>query len=275
MTNWKSELCSLVDSHIHLQDYEIGTNIGELIDEAISSGVSCMVCNGTEVDDWQIVQGFSEKYPQVVPCFGVHPWFVNRLPSDWEDRLEHMLQSVKSGVGEIGLDRNVEDFDRELQEEIFRRQLALAVKYDRPATIHCVKSWGWMMDVLRSENALPHKMLFHSYGGPSDLIPELTKMGAFFSYSGKVLFTNYLRARRSLLEVPPERLLIETDAPCMVPPSAYVVRSLKSSDGYECNLPANLPLILQGISELLNEEMEHLKERLSRNSRIFFGGLLE
>lgn len=268
------DMLKLVDSHLHLQDYDVGTDIASMVENASAVGVSYMVCNGTSVESWPIVRGFAETYPQVIPCFGLHPWFIPGRSQEWLPILESFVESMPSGVGEIGLDRLREPCDKSLQEEAFRVQLDIARRYERPAMIHCVRAWGWLTDILRSESELPCGMLIHSYGGSVDLIEPLTGMGAYFSFSGKVLYTNYERARKSLLAVPPDRLLIETDAPCMLPPEQYRVGTIRASDGGEYNLPVNLPSILGGIAELLGESPESLSERLWQNSQRFFEKIL-
>ena len=267
--------CGLVDSHLHLQDFEPGTDIGAVIEQAAAAGVTQLICNGAREADWPKVQSFAKSYPEVVPCFGVHPWFVTSASADWLSALDMLVKSTACGVGEIGLDRNRQPFDKAALEEAFRLQLDIARRYDCPAMIHCVRSWGWMMDVLRSENPLQHGFLMHAYGGSADLVAELVEMGAYISFSGKALEPNYARARKALQAVPPGRLLIETDAPCMVPPEEFRAYRMTASDGEEMNHPANLPLILRGIAGLLGQPADELRAQLWENARRFFGPILK
>ncbi len=265
----------LIDSHLHLTDYEPGTDIAAMLEHASGAGVSHVVCNGTWPGDWPKVLDLASAYPQVIPCFGVHPWFVGRCPSDWLAVLEDFVRHVPCGIGEIGLDRYREPYDASVQEAFFRAQLGIARKYNRPAMIHCVKAWGWLVDILRSEPALPCGMLIHSYGGSADTARILAGMGAYFSFGGKVLEPNYARARESLRAIPLDRLLVETDAPCMLPPEAFRIQAIPSLDGTELfNHPANLPHILRGIAELLGQPMEEVKARVWQNACAFFGPIM-
>jgi TatD DNase family protein len=265
----------LVDSHIHLTDFEPGTDVDALVAGAIEVGVTHMLCNGTSERDWPIVRRVAEDLLGVIPCFGLHPWFVVRRSSLWLSTLEEYIAENKCGVGEIGLDRCADVLDKDAQEDAFRCQLDLACKYDRPATIHCVRSWGWLMDVLRSRNELPRRMLIHAYGGPLDLVKELAEMGAYFSFSATVLNDNFKRARAALPAIPAERLLIETDAPNMLPPERFRVCRLPIINGYESNHPANLAAIADGIAGLLGEPNDVFREHLWSNSREFAGGLIK
>ncbi|MFA6108581.1 MAG: TatD family hydrolase [Candidatus Latescibacterota bacterium] len=265
----------LVDVHLHLQDYASGTDVPRIIGEAITAGVDRLVCNGTEEADWAQVEELARAHPRVIPFFGVHPWYIDRCADGWLARLEGFLTRVRSGVGEIGLDRHLDHYDRDQQEVFFCEQLRLARQLDRPVAIHCLQAWGWLMTVLRREPGLPRRLLFHAYNGAGELIGPLAEMGAFFSFSGSVLHSNHLRARKSLLQVPLDRLLIETDAPAMLPPSAYRGLTVKTAEGHECSHPGNLPVILAGIAELLGQPAAALQERLWENARAYLGELLE
>jgi TatD DNase family protein len=245
-----------------------------LVQQAAEAGVTHLVCNATAEENWHQVLDYCRSYPSVIPCLGIHPWFVASRSDNWDRALDGLVGSTACGVGEIGLDRNREPFDRAAQEEVFRAQLDMARRHARPATVHCVRSWGWMMDVLRREEPLPAGLLMHAYGGPPELVYELTSMGAYFSFSGKVLEPNYRRARQSLMVVPPDRLLIETDGPCLVPPMQYRMYDLRTPTGEEMSHPANLALVLPGIAELLGEDAETLRARLWENAQRFFGPLL-
>lgn len=266
---------TIVDSHIHLQDYGPETEIGEIIRVAAELGVTRMVCNGTSEKSWEEISGFSGAHPEVIPCFGIHPWFVEGCSEGWESRLESLIESVPCGVGEIGLDRLREPCDRPVQEQAFLVQLRLATKHHRPAMIHCVRAWGWMVDLLRAEKELPPGFLLHSYGGSADLVKPLAKLGGYFSFSGKVLSGNFERARIAIRAVPRDRLLVETDAPCMIPPEEFRPYPFRSPDGEEYNHPANLPAIIEGIAGFLEIPTEELRHTLYENSKRFFGDIAD
>lgn len=256
----------LVDSHIHLTDFDPKTDIASVILHAVDTGVSYLVCNGTSELDWNRVVEIATKSRHVIPFLGLHPWFVGDRSAEWFAQLEELVKATQCGIGETGLDKLTKPLNRDAQEEVFRAQIRLAAKYDRPITVHCVKAWGWLVDILQSESALPERFLLHAYGGSKDMIRPLAKMGAYFSFSGKVLAVGYKHARESLIAVSADRLLIETDAPNMLPPL--------TPNGKEQNHPANLPLILNGIAEILGESPDALRERLWNNARRFFGPVI-
>jgi len=264
----------LVDSHIHLTDYESGTDISAVIAEGAKAGVSHLVCNGTCERDWPLVAELARMHSGVVPFFGLHPWFVNGRSPDWLAVLEKLVGSNRCGVGEAGLDRMIEGRDPVVQEEVFRSQLRLAHRLERPIAVHCVRAWGWLMDVLASEEAIP-RMLIHAFGGAADLVGPLAGMGAYFSFSATVLNPSHRRAAAALAAVPRNRLLVETDAPNMLPVEPYQRSVVPATNGGVHNHPANLPMIVEGIAAMLGEPVESLKARLWENSARFFGTQLE
>lgn len=265
----------LMDSHIHLTDFEPGTNIAAIIEQALSAGVTSFACNGTCEKDWPSVLELAEASKAVLPFVGLHPWFIKSRSADWLSTLESLVSANSCGIGETGLDKLALPFNAADQEEAFRAQLELAHRYERPITIHCVRAWGWLTDILKSQANLPKYVLIHAYGGSPDMVKPLTDLGAYFSFSGKVLDEAHERARKSIHAVPLDRLLIETDAPNMLPPAAYCVEIIKTSHGKDHNHPANLPAILSGVAEMLNIPSETLRERLWVNARQFFGQMLD
>ena len=263
----------LVDSHLHLQDFDPCVNIKTLIEQTLNAGVSHLVCNGESPADWPAVYGIAKQFPQVVPCYGLHPWFVRQESNNWVSILEDLIALNQCGIGETGLDRRNNKTELSLQVEAFRIHLALARKYNRPIMLHCVRAWGLLIDVLKGEQGLSQGLLIHAYAGSVDLIKPLSDMGAYFSFSGKVLYENYERSRLALAAMPLDRLLIESDAPNMLPPESYRLQPIVSSDGADCNHPANLPAILVGISDFLKISPETLRHQLWQNSKIFFGSI--
>ncbi len=208
--------------------------------------------------------------PTVIPFLGLHPWYVGQRKDGWLNRLENLLVATGAGVGEIGLDRWVEPRDEAAQEECFIAQLKLAARLHRPATIHCVRAWDWLMGVLRREGA-PQGMVIHAYGGGAELIAPLVEMGAYFSFAGSVLRGNRAAAQESLRHVPLDRLLIETDAPDMPPPPAFRTHAGLLPGGKPRNEPANLAGILRGISRLRGQNENELAETIWNNAMASMG----
>src|SRR5271170_4416988 len=98
--------------------------------------IARMVVNASCEEDWPDVLAMARQYPQVLPSFGYHPWYVKERAPQWQSELARFLDAVPSAIGEIGLDRWIKGFDLPRQEEIFVWQLRLAAKRGLPVSIH-------------------------------------------------------------------------------------------------------------------------------------------
>ncbi len=256
----------LIDSHLHLQDPVFVPDLPDVLKRARDAGVKVMICNATSEKDWNRVQELAEQIPEIVPCFGIHPWYLARRQAGWQDRLSSLLQAIPSAIGEAGLDRWHEDRDEKQQEEIFRDQLELARHHRRPIMVHCLKAWGWLQKVLNDVGELPAGFLLHAYGGPVELIRPLSEKGAFFSFAGNVLDERKVRMREALRAVPSDRLLLETDSPDLPPPDTYRVAGKPVEGRRYRNEPANLATTFPAIAALRGEEPAALADVLRKNA---------
>ena len=262
-------LMPLADCHVHLQDVRLEKNLASVLSAAAAAGIRLFVCNGTREADWAKVLELSRQNPKIVPCFGVHPWHVKSCSAAWRHNLESFLGECPAAVGEIGLDRWIEDRDEPMQESFFRAQLAIAVQMERPVMVHCLRAWDWLLRVLRDEKRLPPAFLIHAYGGSLEMIAPLAALGAWFSFAGNVFEPKRARARAALKAVPRNRLLLETDAPDMPPPPAFRIHASRMGEAELHNEPANLRSIFQGVAALLETSEANLAADLWHNAQTF------
>ena len=230
----------LRDAHCHYQFAEVPY---AAVEQARADGVGLAMINGSAPADWEDVAALGRLDPRNRMSFGLHPWDVPTAPEGWAESLRTtLLAHPTAGVGEMGLDRWVKDFDPAAQESAFRTQLAMAVELERALTIHCVKAIGPLMDILRA-TALPRRgFLLHSWNGPVELVPELARLGAYFSFSAHHLIPRKADLRvQFAAAIPRERILVETDAPALCPALEFRLRELSPDvEGTEQNHPSNL-----------------------------------
>lgn len=253
------------DAHLHLQDPRF-QDINTIIAEMRTTGITRCVVNGTSPEDWPRVQALATAHPDlIIPSYGLHPW---KTPchSDWKPLLKTYLQdSPTPCIGECGLDRWIPDFDTHAQQEAFTHQLNLACELNAPISIHILKAWGWFLDTLRNKSFPKRGFLLHSYNGSAELIPELVKAGAYFSFSGYYLNPRKHKQLQIFSHIPLHRLLLETDAPDMLPPQQIINHPLNT-----INHPANLPSIQTALATKLNLPPEDLATQTSQNFSRFF-----
>ncbi len=265
----------LYDAHNHLQDERLAPHLPEVMAAAEREGIVRMVVNGSCEQDWPAVLALSRQYAQVIASFGYHPWYVAERTADWRTTLVRCLDAAPAAIGEIGLDRWIKNYDLAAQEEVFVWQLRLAAERDLPVSIHCLQSWGRLLELLRAGPLPPRGFLLHSYGGPQEMIAPLVKLGAYFSIPGYFAHERKARQRETFRHVPAHRLLIETDAPDQpLPDERNRHPLLDAATGKSINHPANIRAVYEFAAELLGEPLGTLASRLEENFLRLFGNLV-
>lgn len=299
----------LYDAHNHLQDEWLAPHLDLIAADLAAAGVAGAVVNGTCEADWPAVSALAARFPWVHPSFGLHPWDVGNASPAWRDTLQRTLDAHPcAAVGEIGLDRRILDRARpddprlaglrraplEEQLEAFRWQLALAAERNLPVSIHCLDAWGALTGVLDRSPLPARGFLLHAYGGPAELVPSCAARGAYFSFNGSFLPappaapappgppgpfhairekpSRADRVARVFAIVPPDRILVETDAPAMPPPPGLRTHGLPPApDGTPVNHPANLAATYAGLAALLARPPAGLAAQVAENFRRLFG----
>lgn len=263
----------LYDAHNHLQDPRLAGQLEDVLAACRHTGIARMVVNGSCEEDWPQVLALAKRHPVVLPSFGYHPWLVRARSGSWLEHLKRHLDAAPSAIGEIGLDRWMQEPDVPLQEEMFRAQLRLAAERNLPVSIHCLKAWGRLDEILREEPRPACGFLLHSYGGPVEMVEGFTKLGACFSLSGYFAHGRKAKQREIFKQVPLERLLIETDAPDMWPPDEWnEFPLLDLPTGKPMNHPANLGAVYRFTARLLGLDLEPLQVQIAKNFCRLFGG---
>jgi TatD DNase family protein len=263
----------LFDAHNHLQAPALASHLPRVEMELAAIGLERAVVNGTCEADWERVTELAQAHPWVMPSYGLHPWFVDSRTPDWRERLAAAVGKGGAGVGEIGLDRWIEGFDFEAQTEVFTWQMGLAARHNLPASLHCLKAWGALWDLLRMGAVPECGFLLHSYSGPAEMVEPFIKRGAYFSFSGHFLAARKAAQREVFRGIPIERLLVETDAPDMpLPPERARFALPDQADGRMLNHPANLLAVYEGLAELRGLTLENLAAQVAENFQRLFGG---
>ncbi len=247
-----------IDAHCHVPHPRWDGAIDVVIRRAIAAGVSGMVCCSVNPDGWDALAALAEAYPEhVIPGFGMHPWFADRQPSDWERRLREHLSRPGAVLGEIGLDGMPGRPPPELQLSVARRQVELAREQRRPIVVHLVRAGAAAATLLAPYRNQPRDgFLVHGFSGSPEMVAQLAGWGAYFSVSGAILQPQRRRARQVALAIPSDRLLIETDAPFGPPARPDTVSE-----------PADLPRIGAALAALRGVTVAQLSALSLSNTR--------
>ena len=262
----------LYDAHNHLQDARFAGHQAGLLAACADVGVVRVVVNGSCEGDWEQVRALAGENPIVLPSFGYHPWYLGERTADWQKVLATFLDDTPGVVGEIGLDRWKPDLPYENQEEVFLVQLRMAAERNRPVNIHCLQAWGRLYDLMRDHSRPACGWMLHSFGGPAEMIPGLARLGAYFSFPGYFLHERKQRQRETFKQVPPDRLLIETDAPDQLLPPELNRFPLAGPDGKPLNHPANLAVVYEELARFLGRKPREMASQVEENFLRVFAG---
>lgn len=255
----------LFDAHCHLQDERLAAGFDAMMARAAAVGVAGWMCCGSAEADWPAVLAVAGKFPAVRPALGLHPWYVRERTAGWLDRLRALLQDhPRAGVGEIGLDHALEQADLADQERVFLEQFALSIELRRPASLHCRRAFGRLLELLPRFPLHPIGFVIHSYSGAAELIAPLVNFGAYFSFSGSITRSGNRRGQAALRAIPADRLLIETDAPDL--PPVVAGQPLEGP-----NEPANLIHVLHAAAIVRGVPEADLAAQTSANAQRLFG----
>ena len=264
----------LYDAHNHLQDERLGTHPADLVETCRQAGVSRMVVNGACEADWPQVYSLALTFPVVLPSFGYHPWYLHERTPEWLANLTQLLDTMPAAIGEIGLDRWKPGLAYDGQEEVFVAQLRLAADRNLPASIHCLQTWGRLLELLQTNPRPARGFLLHSYGGPQEMVKPLADLGAYFSFPGYYANARKERQRETFRHVPADRLLIETDAPDQrLPDELNRFPLTDSTTGKPVNHPANLAAVYEFVALLRGMPIDALAAQVEQNFQRLFGGL--
>ena len=235
-------MAPLFDAHIHLSNFK-DISPAELIGRLKFAGIQKCVCVSAHPDDWAKAAAFARSFEfEVVPCFGLHPWYINDAHQGWAKRLEEYLLEFETAlIGECGFDR-LKNSDFESAKKVFEPQLELAYALKRPLMLHMVKADDWLENYF---GRLPQNSIFHSFSGSIELCKRVLKFGHLISVNKK--FFNKKDAAKILEYTPLENILIETDAPFQ-------------------SMPEDLSAVASKIAEIKGCSEEGTRQRLYMNA---------
>jgi len=240
-----------IDSHAHIDGPEYDEDRDEVIQRARDAGVS-IILNVTSGDPnsgaLEQTAELTSQYNQIYAALGVHPHEARLFDARVEDRINELRRSHPRVIawGEIGLDYHYDNSPRDVQREVFRRQLRAAREAKLPVIIHTREAEDDTLAILRSEwspqSAIPDWQsttrnpqapihnpqsairnpqsipgIMHCFSGSKELAAETLELGFFISFSGVVTFKKADALREVARAIPLDRLLIETDCPYLSP----------------------------------------------------------
>lgn len=206
----------LIDTHSHINMIE-SISIDEIIKNALDNNVKKIVVPAAYPSDIDTVFELSQKHENIYCYLGVHP----SEAKDWDDSLIEKIKNYANskkvvGIGEIGLDYYWDKSFIELQKEVFIKQIKLANELNLPVNIHDREAHKDTFDILKEHNK-NSKVIMHCFSGSPEFAKECVKEGWYIALGGVVTFKNAKKMKEVAIQIPIEKLLLETDAPYLTP----------------------------------------------------------
>jgi TatD DNase family protein len=252
----------IFDTHAHYDDPAFAGEVDAIVGRFTEAGVGCAVNVASTLPSISECIALAAAYPVFYAAAGVHPSECGELTEDDAELIGAALRQPKTvAVGEIGLDYHWETPSRDLQKEWFIRQLGLARRYDRPVIIHSRDAAADTMEILRQYGPQPAAGgppagVIHCYSYSPEQAEEYCSMGWMIGVGGVVTFKNARRLKETVIRLPADRIVLETDCPYMAPEPH---RGERNSSLY-------LPLVVQAVAELKGMAPEEVIAQTERNA---------
>ena len=211
-----------IDSHAHIDGHEFDADRDEVIQRAQAAGVSIILNVGTgdpHSGAFERAVELGKTHVSIYTAIGTHPHDARLYDDAAEAKIKNLINNKHViAWGEIGLDFHYDNSPRDVQIEVFKRQLRAARECDLPVVIHTREAEAETIDILKSEyDGAQRRGVFHCFSGSMDLAQRAIEIGFMISFSGIVTFKKADELRAIAKAVPLDRLLIETDCPYLTP----------------------------------------------------------
>ncbi|MEW4286626.1 TatD family hydrolase [Priestia koreensis] len=252
----------LFDTHVHLNAEQYDEDLQEVIDRALDAGVQNMVVVGFDEETINKAMELVERYDFLYASVGWHPVDAIDMTDEHLAWLEELAAHPKVvALGEMGLDYHWDKSPKDVQKEVFRKQIRLARKVKLPIIIHNRDATEDVVEILSEENVKEVGGIMHCFTGSLEVAKQCMNMNMYISYGGPVTFKNAKKPKEVVVDIPLDRLLIETDCPYLTP---HPHRGKRNEPGY-------VSLVAEQIAELRGISYEELAVKTTENAKKLFG----
>ena len=243
----------LIDSHVNLHAPQFDVDRDAVIARARAAGIALMVNICDRVSGFPGVEAVAQSADDIFLTVGTHPHEAKENPALAAGALIELANTPKVvGIGETGLDFHYDLSPRDVQSAVFRAHIEAARMTGLPLVVHAREADGVMADILEEEYAAgAFRILMHCYTSGAELAARAAALGAWFSVSGIATFRGAEAVRAVIVDMPENRILVETDCPYLAP---VPMRGRR-------NEPAFLPYVLAQLAEIRGWTLAEAEER--------------
>jgi TatD DNase family protein len=254
----------IIDSHAHLEFEQFNEDRDAVLRRARDAGLTTILAIGgaSGPDQLDSAIPFAETHDWIYATAGIHPHEANLATEAHFRYLEELTRHPRViACGEIGLDYFYDHSPREVQQEVFRRQLAIAHEAKLPIVIHCRDAWPGCIEILESDwRSSGLGGIFHCFTGNLDDAQRGIDMGFLVSFAANITYPKMQPLRDVAGKLPLDRILTETDSPFLPPQPLRGKR----------NEPANVVEVARTLATVRNLNPEEVARVTAQNFRRFF-----
>lgn len=251
----------LFDSHTHLNAEQFNDEIPETVERAKELGVTEMAVVGFETPTIEKSLALSQTYEGIYSIIGWHPTEAGSYTKEIEEKLIQQLTLPKVvALGEIGLDYHWMEDPKDVQNKVFRRQIAIAKEMNLPISIHTREALEDTYKVLKEKDIRSIGGIMHSFSGDDEWAKRFLDLGMHVSFSGVVTFKNAPEVQAAAKVVPLDKLLVETDAPYLAP---MPYRGKRNEPGYT-------RYVAEKVAELRDLSLAEIAQQTTENAHRLF-----
>ena len=209
---------ALFDSHCHLEHPRFENDRDAVLERMAENGVERCLLAGSDRETSAAIAKMIARYPSLYGAVGTHPHEAKTFQDGDFTQMNAWLSRPRIvAVGEIGLDYYYDLSPRDIQQEVFEKQLWFAHEQNKPAIFHVRDAHGDMLEILNANKTRLPTGVLHCYSGSVESARQYLDMGFYLSFAGPVTFRNATRLAETVAFCPLDRLLIETDSPYLAP----------------------------------------------------------
>lgn len=207
----------LVDSHCHLNFEPLNAGLEDVLQRARDNGVGHMLCVSVTLETFPEIRALAHGHPHVFASVGVHPNEREGQEATVDELTRLADDDRVVAIGETGLDYYRSQGDMAWQQERFRRHIRAAKQSGKPLIVHTREAADDTLRIMREEGAAGIGGVMHCFTESADVARAALDLNFYISFSGIVTFRNAEALRDVAKQIPPDRLLVETDAPYLAP----------------------------------------------------------
>lgn len=247
----------LFDSHCHVDDPKFEADVDEVLTRMAEHGVTRYAVIGSDMASSRRSIAFAQSHAGCYAVVGIHPHEAKGYREGDLDTLTEWLKLPRvQAIGEIGLDYYYDLSPREVQLDVCERQMQLAYRLDVPVAYHVRDAHQDMLELMKRQKGKLSGGIIHCFSGSWEIAKEYLKLGYSISFAGPVTFRKAPKLQEAAMNVPLDRLLIETDSPYLAPEP---VRGRR-------NEPANVRYVCEKIAALRGMDAAELAQITTRNA---------